>query len=111
MPRKSNNGDGLDFDDLIQKSRELLQDSSVAAWVLFRLDQGVDHILVDEAQDTSPAQWDVIAKLTEEFSSGEGACDLQRTIFVVGIKSNPFILSRVLTPQPLTPWPRNSPGG
>ena len=76
----------LDFDDLIQKSRELLQDSSVAAWVLFRLDQGVDHILVDEAQDTSPAQWDVIAKLTEEFSSGEGACDLQRTIFVVGDK-------------------------
>ena len=76
----------LDFDDLIQKCRFLLQDSSVADWVLFRLDRGVDHVLVDEAQDTSPAQWDVINKLTEEFSSGEGARDLQRTIFVVGDK-------------------------
>ena len=76
----------LDFDDLIQKSRALLQDSSVADWVLYRLDRGVDHVLVDEAQDTSPAQWDVIDKLTQEFSSGEGARDLQRTIFVVGDK-------------------------
>lgn len=76
----------LDFDDLIQKSRGLLQDSSVADWVLFRLDRGVDHVLVDEAQDTSLAQWDVINKLTQEFSSGEGARDLQRTIFVVGDK-------------------------
>ena len=76
----------LDFDDLIQKSGDLLQDSSVADWVLFRLDRGVDHVLIDEAQDTSPAQWDVIDKLTQEFSSGEGARDLQRTIFVVGDK-------------------------
>ena len=76
----------LDFDDLIQTSRFLLRDSSVADWVLFRLDRGVDHILVDEAQDTSPKQWDVIDKLTQEFSSGEGARDLQRTIFVVGDK-------------------------
>ena len=76
----------LDFDDLIQKCRFLLQDSSVADWVLFRLDRGVDHVLVDEAQDTSPAQWDVINKLTQEFSSGKGARDLQRTIFVVGDK-------------------------
>lgn len=76
----------LDFDDLIQRSRSLLEDSSVADWVLFRLDRGVDHVLVDEAQDTSPAQWDVINKLTQEFSSGEGARDLQRTIFVVGDK-------------------------
>ena len=76
----------LDFDDLIQKSRFLLRDSSVADWVLFRLDRGVDHILVDEAQDTSPEQWDVIDKLTQEFSSGEGARPLQRTIFVVGDK-------------------------
>ncbi|MCY4332747.1 MAG: double-strand break repair helicase AddA [Cyanobacteria bacterium MAG CAR1_bin_15] len=76
----------LDFDDLIQHSRFLLQDSSVADWVLFRLDRGVDHVLVDEAQDTSPAQWDVIDQLTREFSSGEGARSGQRTIFVVGDK-------------------------
>lgn len=76
----------LDFDDLIQKSGFLLRDSSVADWVLFRLDRGVDHILVDEAQDTSPRQWDVIDQLTQEFSSGEGARTVQRTIFVVGDK-------------------------
>ncbi|MGC3938025.1 double-strand break repair helicase AddA [Roseobacter sp. EG26] len=77
----------LDFDDLILKARTLLTDSAVAAWVLFRIDGGIDHILVDEAQDTSPAQWDVIRKLAAEFSSGEGARrDVKRTLFVVGDK-------------------------
>ncbi len=77
----------LDFDDLIQKARDLLSDVHVAAWVLYRLDGGIDHILVDEAQDTSPTQWDVIRKLAEEFSSGDGArADVTRTIFVVGDK-------------------------
>ncbi|MDG1183457.1 MAG: double-strand break repair helicase AddA [Tateyamaria sp.] len=77
----------LDFDDQIQKARDLLSDSRVADWVLFRLDGGIGHILVDEAQDTSPAQWDVIRKLSEEFSSGEGSRpEATRTIFVVGDK-------------------------
>ncbi|MEM6758898.1 MAG: double-strand break repair helicase AddA [Pseudomonadota bacterium] len=77
----------LDFDDLIQRARALLTDRGVAAWVLYRLDGGIDHILVDEAQDTSPAQWDVIRKLAEEFSTGEGArSDVERTLFVVGDK-------------------------
>ncbi|MBW4706700.1 double-strand break repair helicase AddA [Roseobacter sp. YSTF-M11] len=77
----------LDFDDLIFKARALLTDSAVAAWVLFRIDGGIDHILVDEAQDTSPAQWDVIRRLAAEFSSGEGARkDVKRTLFVVGDK-------------------------
>ncbi|UWQ91411.1 double-strand break repair helicase AddA [Rhodobacteraceae bacterium M382] len=77
----------LDFDDLILKARQLLNDPAVAAWVLYRLDGGIDHILVDEAQDTSPVQWDVIEKLAQEFTSGEGArSDVERTIFVVGDK-------------------------
>jgi ATP-dependent helicase/nuclease subunit A len=75
----------LDFDDLVQKTRDLLSISSVAQWVLFRLDGGIDHILVDEAQDTSPDQWTVIRLLAEEFTSGVGAReDTTRTIFVVG---------------------------
>ncbi|MEZ5777067.1 MAG: double-strand break repair helicase AddA [Paracoccaceae bacterium] len=74
----------LDFDDLITRSAALLADRSVAAWVLYRLDGGIDHILVDEAQDTSPAQWQVIERLAEEFTAGEGARNGQRTIFVVG---------------------------
>ncbi|EEW25235.1 double-strand break repair helicase AddA [Rhodobacter ferrooxidans] len=76
----------LDFDDLIARAKALLTDPSVAQWVLFRLDGGIDHILVDEAQDTSPEQWDVIRLLAQEFTAGRGARDVPRTIFVVGDK-------------------------
>ena len=77
----------LDFDDLILKTRALLRDKADAAWVLYRIDGGIDHILVDEAQDTSPEQWEVIEALAEEFHSGEGArADTPRTLFVVGDK-------------------------
>jgi ATP-dependent helicase/nuclease subunit A len=77
----------LDFDDLIRKAKALLTDRDVAQWVLFRLDGGIDHVLVDEAQDTSPTQWAVIEQLTQEFASGEGAHpDRARTVFVVGDK-------------------------
>lgn len=75
----------LDFDDLILKAGALLKKPGVAEWVLFRLDGGIDHILVDEAQDTSPAQWEVIRLIAEEFSAGESArSSVPRTIFVVG---------------------------
>ncbi len=77
----------LDFDDQIGKAKALLENPRVAQWVLFRLDGGVDHVLVDEAQDTSPDQWDVVRLLTQEFSTGIGALpDRERTIFVVGDK-------------------------
>ncbi len=77
----------LDFDDLIMRTRDLLKDKAVAEWVLYRLDGGIDHILVDEAQDTSPVQWQVIERLAHEFTSGSGArSDVERTIFVVGDK-------------------------
>ncbi len=77
----------LDFDDLIARARGLLTDPGVAAWVLYRLDGGIDHILVDEAQDTSPDQWKVIELLAAEYTAGEGAGgDRDRTLFVVGDK-------------------------
>ncbi len=74
----------LDFDDLIHRTAQLLEESSMAQWVLWRLDGGIDHILVDEAQDTSPDQWRVIRRLTDEFTGGDGAHDRPRTLFVVG---------------------------
>lgn len=74
----------MDFDDLIYKTQALLKDSSARQWVLYKLDGGIDHILVDEAQDTSPAQWEIIAHLCEDFFSGESAAAQNRTIFVVG---------------------------
>jgi ATP-dependent helicase/nuclease subunit A len=74
----------LDYDDLIVATRRLLGSSESAAWVLYKLDGGIDHVLVDEAQDTNPDQWEVIRSLTEEFFVGESASDRDRTIFVVG---------------------------
>ena len=75
----------LDFDDLVARAAGLLNDSVMREWVLFKLDQGIDHILVDEAQDTSPQQWDVIEAIQRtSFCLGEGARTTNRSIFVVG---------------------------
>jgi ATP-dependent helicase/nuclease subunit A len=74
----------LDYDDLIDNTLQML-DRVSSGWVHFKLDRGVDHVLIDEAQDTSPRQWDIVAHLISEFTSGEGARDgVKRTIFAVG---------------------------
>ncbi len=74
----------LDYDDLILTARRLLERRGIAPWVLYKLDGGLDHILIDEAQDTNPEQWGVIAALAGDFFSGEGAHSGPRTIFAVG---------------------------
>ncbi|ACG76614.1 helicase, UvrD/Rep family [Phenylobacterium zucineum HLK1] len=77
----------LDFADLIEKTRALLASRPAAAWVLYKLDGGIDHILVDEAQDTAPDQWEIVRALTGEFFAGEALPrrgELDRTLFVVG---------------------------
>jgi ATP-dependent helicase/nuclease subunit A len=74
----------LDFDDLIFAARALLAERADAAWVLYKLDGGIDHILIDEAQDTNPDQWAVVKALSEEFFAGEGGRDRPRTVFAVG---------------------------
>ncbi|MBK1699314.1 double-strand break repair helicase AddA [Rhodovibrio salinarum] len=78
----------LDYDDLILTARKLLHAEGRAAWVLYKLDGGLDHVLIDEAQDTNPEQWDVVQALTQEFFAGEGAAEArdapQRTVFAVG---------------------------
>ncbi len=74
----------LDYDDLIVKALNLLSRAGAAAWVLYKIDGGVDHILVDEAQDTNPEQWAIIEALAEEFFAGAGAHRNLRTLFAVG---------------------------
>ncbi len=80
----------LDFSDLVVRTVDLLTKRSTAAWVLFKLDGGIEHVLVDEAQDTAPDQWAIFKALTEEFFSGEGAARrgdeprIPRTVFAVG---------------------------
>lgn len=76
---------GLDFDDLIETTANLLTRAHAAEWVLWKLDGGISHILLDEAQDTSPAQWRILRALTEDIFAGAGAVrDHLRTLFVVG---------------------------
>ncbi len=74
----------LDFDDLVANTAALLQRDSAGPWVHYKLDRGIDHILVDEAQDTSPEQWAVIEKLAEEFFAGQSSREERRTLFAVG---------------------------
>ena len=81
----------LDFDDLILATRRLLEREGIAPWVLFKLDGGIEHILVDEAQDTNPDQWAVVRALTDEFFAGDGLHasggsqdGTDRTVFAVG---------------------------
>jgi ATP-dependent helicase/nuclease subunit A len=74
----------LDYDDLIDKTLVML-DKVSAGWVHYKLDRGVDHVLIDEAQDTSPRQWDIVEHIISEFAAGHGARDgIVRTVFAVG---------------------------
>ena len=74
----------LDYDDLIDKTLAML-DKVSAGWVHYKLDRGVDHVLIDEAQDTSPRQWDIVEHIISEFTAGSGARDgVDRTVFAVG---------------------------
>jgi ATP-dependent helicase/nuclease subunit A len=79
----------LDFGDLVARTVDLLTRRSTAAWVLYKLDGGIEHVLVDEAQDTAPEQWAILQALTEGFFAGEGsrrfgAGWVDRTVFAVG---------------------------
>ena len=75
----------LDYDDLIAGARKLLDDPG-SAWVMYKLDDGLDHVLLDEAQDSNREQWGIVRALSAEFFAGLGARDTQRSIFAVGDK-------------------------
>ncbi len=74
----------LDYNDLILHVARLLEREGNTSWVLFKLDGGIDHVLIDEAQDTSPEQWRIVRALTSEFFAGTGAREGIRTVFAVG---------------------------
>jgi ATP-dependent helicase/nuclease subunit A len=74
-----------DFNDLIDWTRALLGQAGMGEWVRYKLDRQVDHVLVDEAQDTNAAQWEIIERLVEEFFSGSTEAERRtRTLFMVG---------------------------
>ncbi|PZQ48639.1 MAG: double-strand break repair helicase AddA [Micavibrio aeruginosavorus] len=82
----------LDFEDMILKTLSLFKGDNFKGieahpnlWIMYKMDEGLEHILVDEAQDTNPEQWDIIDLLTEDFFTGRGAKqDIVRSLFVVG---------------------------
>ncbi|HYF07173.1 MAG TPA: 3'-5' exonuclease, partial [Acetobacteraceae bacterium] len=73
----------LDFDDLIEHAQRILEDPGYA-WILYKLDGGLDHVLLDEAQDSNPGQWGIVRALTAEFFAGLGANQKPRSVFAVG---------------------------
>ena len=93
----------LDYDDLIGHTGRLLIDPG-AAWVLYKLDGGIDHLLLDEVQDTAPAQWDIAGALTQEFFAGRGAADGRRTIFAVGDRKQSIYSFQGADPDQFERW-------
>lgn len=89
----------MDYEDLIVITRNLLENKAVADWVLFKLDGGIDNVLIDEAQDTSPNQWAIIRSITEEFFSGFGAREKTRTVFAVGDRKQSIYSFQGADPQ------------
>ena len=95
--------DRLDYDDLIGRTGRLLVDPG-AAWVLYKLDGGLDHLLLDEVQDTAPAQWRIAGRLTEEFFAGAGAGAARRTVFAVGDRKQSIYSFQGADPEAFETW-------
>ncbi|WP_082491087.1 double-strand break repair helicase AddA [Aureimonas sp. Leaf454] len=89
----------LDFEDLIVRTADLLQRSEAGAWVHYKLDQGIDHVLIDEAQDTSPRQWQVMRQIVDEFFAGASARPGPRTLFAVGDEKQSIYSFQGASPQ------------
>jgi ATP-dependent helicase/nuclease subunit A len=94
----------LDYEDLIDKTLDLLRATNIS-WVHYKLDQGIDHVLIDEAQDTSPKQWQIVAQLISEFTSGEGArSPVRRTVFAVGDEKQSIFSFQGADPRQFAHW-------
>ncbi len=93
----------MDYDDLIGHTAKLLVDPG-AAWVLYKLDGGLDHLLLDEVQDTAPAQWAIAGALTAEFFAGAGARTESRTVFAVGDRKQSIYSFQGADPAAFDHW-------
>ncbi len=93
----------LDYADLIERTTALLRDPG-AAWVLYKLDGGLDHLLLDEVQDTAPAQWAIAGALVDEFFAGSGARDTARTVFAVGDRKQSIFSFQGADPAGFDTW-------
>jgi ATP-dependent helicase/nuclease subunit A len=95
--------DALDYDDLIARAEQLLHEPG-AGWILYKLDGGLDHLLLDEVQDTAPAQWRIAGALTAEFFAGEGPSRAPRTVFAVGDRKQSIFRFQGADPSAFDDW-------
>ncbi|MBV8615084.1 MAG: UvrD-helicase domain-containing protein, partial [Acetobacteraceae bacterium] len=87
----------------VERTSRLLVDPG-AAWVLYKLDGGLDHLLLDEVQDTAPAQWAIAGALTAEFFAGSGARPGRRTVFAVGDRKQSIFSFQGADPDAFEHW-------
>ncbi len=97
----------LDYEDLVLKSVDLLRRPGIAPWVLYKLDGGIDHVMIDEAQDTNPEQWGVIDALTDEFFAGQGRAEGPRSIFAVGDRKQSIFSFQGAAPEEFLRYERH----
>ena len=88
----------LDYDDLIDKTLALLEHVD-AAWVHYKLDLGIDHVLIDEAQDTSPKQWEIVERWSPNSPPARARATVKRTIFAVGDEKQSIFSFQGAAPQ------------
>ena len=88
----------LDYDDLITKASNLMTDEQRARWVLEKVSGDMSHILVDEAQDTSPNQWQIVAGLMSALMQKKDK-GKNKTIFVVGDEKQSIFSFQGADPQ------------
>lgn len=69
----------VDFPELAIRARDALGSDTAPTDLALRLDHQVRHLLVDEFQDTSHSQIDLLLRLTRDWEEGDG-----RTLFLVG---------------------------
>src|SRR3712207_3119031 len=76
----------LDFQDLIDKTLALLSRGDTA-WVLYKLDRGIDHVLIDEAQDTNPEQWEILRRDRKSTRLNSSHANISYAVFCLKKKS------------------------
>src|SRR5690606_19223411 len=78
----------LDFTELLSRALMLFREMDDFARSRFLLEQRYQHVLVDEFQDTSRAQWQLVAELVKAWGEGAGVAEevgpLPPSIFIVG---------------------------
>ncbi|MEN0653063.1 MULTISPECIES: double-strand break repair helicase AddA [Hyphobacterium] len=92
----------LDFSDLVHAAARLLKRSEAADWVRYRMDGGIRHILVDEAQDTAPEQWSLIEAIADEFFTG--GRETEETVFCVGDEKQSIYSFQGADPKGFIAW-------